>query len=76
MRAFLVVIVLIVLTLLAIYFLRKLMETIVNMWYAIKHKRKPPYHEGMVLNKKTGNLRLITPRFCRLNNYTIYNPNG
>ena len=32
------------------------MESIVNLWIALRHKRKPPYHEGMVLNKKTGKL--------------------
>lgn len=56
MKEILIIAVFAFLLALAVFFVRKLMESIVNLWIALRHKRKPPYHEGMVLNKKTGKL--------------------
>jgi uncharacterized membrane protein YqhA len=56
MKEILIIAVFAFLLVLAVFFARKLMESIVNLWIALRHKNKPPYHEGMVLNKKTGKL--------------------
>ena len=56
MKSLLIILTFIVLILLEIYLARKLVENLVNLWIAIFHENKPPYHEGMVLNKKTKKL--------------------
>lgn len=56
MKTILIIAVFAFLCILAAFFARKAVESIVNFWFALRHKKKPPYHEGMVLNKKTGEL--------------------
>lgn len=56
MKNFLIIPLFLFLCILLIYFMRLLMEAIVNLWCAIRHKKTPPLHEGMVYNKKTKKL--------------------
>ena len=38
---------------LLLFFGSKVIDSLGNMWHAIWHGKKPPYHEGMVYNKET-----------------------